>query len=192
MQPSAKSLLRFGATICCLMVIGAFSMAADNGAAAGPFGPMIAMEQGRGPVVASARHGRFEASRALRRAARHPRRRAFRRFRPSQSFGWGYGYLPLLSGPFETEPPEGVEGGSEVLPPGFYPMPPAPPPQCVTPLVIELEPQKTAGKTPRVTYGAPAFCPPPQTISAPPPSLAKSKRSSERRASRRWRRHWTH
>jgi hypothetical protein len=40
------------------------------------------------------------------------------------------------------------------------------PAPCVVPLVIELGPAKHHQKMPKISYGAPAFCPPPVVAQA--------------------------
>lgn len=65
-------------------------------------------------------------------------------------------YSTLLSGTFESPPPE---AGLAVRPPFCYGMPPiAPPPRCVRPLLIHLVPQHPAKNLPRVVYGSPFDC----------------------------------
>jgi hypothetical protein len=67
-------------------------------------------------------------------------------------------YSTLLSGTFESPPPD--TGAGLVVPPPFcYGMPPiAPPPRCVRPLLIHLVPPHPAKNLPRLVYGIPFNC----------------------------------
>jgi hypothetical protein len=67
-------------------------------------------------------------------------------------------YTTLLSGTFESPPPD--TGPGFVVPPPFcYGMPPiAPQERCVRPLLIHLVPQQPAKNLPRVVYGSPFDC----------------------------------
>lgn len=171
MKPSSKSVSRFGATAGCISIFGLVAVLGTEGAAARSLGPMIHMAPMQSGAVAP-----HQAGRNSRNVGANTRRPEFGRFRRGQSFGWGYGYWPLLSGSFETAPLDWGEAADEGAPPGWgeeagesappgyilVPVPVgAPPPRCIRPLVIEIERRKPARKPPRVVYGGASFCPPP-------------------------------
>ncbi|MGO9133685.1 MAG: hypothetical protein ACLP8A_06500 [Methylovirgula sp.] len=116
---------------------------------------------------------------------RHAERRRF-----GQSFGFDYG-SPYLSGSFPSGPDTGPDTGPDMssdmssdmgqetdfaeAPDGEMPPYPVPlmrrPPPCVVPLIIELKSAKhnqkmPNQKMPKISYGAPAFCPPPVVAQA--------------------------
>lgn len=160
MNHSSKIAMSLGAAMCCGAIIFA-SISGQARPAAVQTHPAVQAHPASRPTGSAAR---FSGAHPLHqghpeRISREQFRRAIdHRFRRGQ-YGWGYGagsyYYdgsydsgPREQGIFEDQPDD-----SEAYIPRR--------PRCVVPLLIELGPRRRSAHLPRVTYGGPAFCPPP-------------------------------